>query len=114
MENRSRVAIVKMINYADEVVSFTKDVSYDEFSNNRLVIAACVFNLSQIGELVKLVDKKLIDKYKNIKWVAIKNLRHRIVHDYEGIQIDLIWQIIKENIPTLILDLKEIIEPKKN
>ena len=109
MENKSVITISKMISYAEETISFARDFSFQNFSNNRMIIAACVFNLSQIGELVKVIDTNIKNKYQNIKWVAVENLRHRIVHDYEGIQIDLIWQIIKEDLPSFIDDLKKIL-----
>ena len=57
---------------------------------NRMIIAVYVFNISQIGELVKVIDRSIVEKYKNIKWIAIRNIRHRIVHDYDGIQLELI------------------------
>ena len=97
-----------MLNYAEETIIFSSDFSYDEFENDRKTVAVSVFNLSQIGELVKNIDEIIINKYNNVAWKSIKNLRNRIVHDYAGIQLGRIWQIIKEDLPQLIEDLKEI------
>ena len=113
MENKNIIIIKKMIKYAEEVLSFASNISFDEFKDNRMVIAACVFNISQIGELVKVIDKNIVEKYTNIKWIAIRNIRHRIVHDYDGIQLELIWEVISADLAQLITDLNEIIKKER-
>lgn len=49
-------------------------------------------------------------RYSNIEWIIIKNLRNKIVHDYEGIKLNFIWDIIKEDIIKLKIDLEKILE----
>ncbi|MBQ3414169.1 MAG: DUF86 domain-containing protein [Clostridia bacterium] len=67
---------------------------------------ATVFNISQIGELVKNISKETMEQYTNIEWNMIKGLRNRIVHDYEGISLKSIWYILKND----IIELKENIQ----
>lgn len=47
------------------------------------MVEACVFNLSQIGELVNKLDKEFIESYPEIPWFKMRGLRNRIVHDCE-------------------------------
>lgn len=108
MSNKDLIIFDKINKYAKETIVFTQFISYEEFKEDRKTIAACVFNISQIGELVKNIDKKTTDKYKNIKWIAIRGLRNRIVHDYEGIQVDRIWQTIQGDLPNLIEEINKI------
>ena len=68
------------------------------------------FAISQIGELVKNISKETIEKYPNIEWIIIKNLRNKIVHDYEGIKLNLIWDIVTNDIVQLKEDLEEILD----
>ena len=68
------------------------------------------FAISQIGELVKNISKETIEKYPNIEWIIIKNLRNKIVHDYEGIKLNLIWDIVTNDIVQLKVDLQEILD----
>lgn len=51
-------AILKTINYIDSILEYTSNVAYVEFINNTMMVEACVFNLSQIGELVNKLDKE--------------------------------------------------------
>lgn len=73
-----------------------------------MIIDATVLVVSQVGKLVKNFDSNFQKQYSNIRWRAIKNLRNKIVHDYEGIQINLIWSIVKEDLPQLKSDLQKI------
>ena len=74
-----------------------------------MLVEACVFNLSQIGELVRHLDRDFIEQHPDIPWAKMRGLRNRIIHDYEGVNLMLVWEIIKYDIPTLIVKLKEIL-----
>ena len=101
--------IQKIINYIESILKYTKDVDYTEFRNNSMMVEACVFNLSQIGELVNKFDKEYLSKHHGIPWFKIRGLRNRIVHDYEGVNLNLIWEIINMDIKLLKEQLMELI-----
>lgn len=67
-----------------------------------------MFNLSQIGELANKLDLDYKKKYNNISWNKIYGLHNRIVHDYEGVNLKLIWEIIRYDLPELQNDLKDL------
>ena len=73
-----------------------------------MLVEACVFNLSQIGELVRHLDNEFIELHSELPWAQIRGLRNRIIHDYEGVNLNLVWEIISYDIPRLIINLKEI------
>ena len=108
MENQK--IILKIINYIDSILKYTNDVDYTEFKNNSMMVEACVFNLSQIGELVNKLDKDYISNYPEISWFKMRGLRNRIVHDYEGVNLNLIWEIIDMDIKILKEQLLKIID----
>ena len=66
-----------------------------------MLVEACVFNLSQIGELVRHFDKEFVEIHDDIPWSQIKGLRNRIVHDYEGVNLRLVWEIIDGDLQEL-------------
>ena len=66
-----------------------------------MLVEACVFNLSQMGELVRLYVQELRELHPSIPWHSMYNLRNRIVHDYEGIDFYMIWDIIRLDLPSL-------------
>lgn len=110
MKNKEYLSLKKMIDYIDKALRYTKDCDFETFSKNEEKIDATVFAISQIGELVKNISKETMQEYPNIEWIIIKNLRNKIVHDYEGIKLNFIWDIITEDIIKLKEDLERIIE----
>ena len=105
---RDKIIVDKMLRYADKVCAYCKDMSYKEFRGNELLVEACVFNLSQIGELVSKMNDTFREENRQIAWEEIYGLRNRIVHDYEGVNLRLIWEIIAEDIPALRRELTAI------
>jgi len=105
---KNQKIILKITNYADSILRYTNGVSYAEFKNNSMMLEACVFNLSQIGELVNKLDVEYMTRYSEIPWFKMRGLRNRIVHDYEGVNLKLIWEIIDIDIETLRHQLSEL------
>lgn len=110
MKNKEYMSLKKMVDYIDKALRYTKNCDFEMFSKNEEKVDATIFAISQIGELVKNISKETMEKYPNIEWIIIKNLRNKIVHDYEGIKLNLIWDIITEDIVKLKKDLENILE----
>lgn len=107
---KNQKIIGKVLQYIIAIEKYTNDFKYSDFINNKMLVEACVFNLIQIGESINKLDSAFIDNYQNIPWYKIRGLRNRIVHDYEGINLKLIWQIIEEDLPELKKMMVDIIE----
>ena len=113
MKNKEYIAFLKMIEYIDKSIEYTKDYSFEEFCSDNKTIDATIFNISQIGELVKNISEEMMNKYSNIEWNMIKGLRNRIIHDYEGISLKSIWYILKNDINDLKVEVQRIIKEEK-
>ncbi len=109
MKSRDRIIIQKIIGYIDDVEDYINGVEAKDFLDDKKTITACAFSVSQIGELVKEITDETIEKHKNIPWNSIKGMRNRIIHDYENVDLSVLWGTIKESLPILKEDLKEII-----
>ena len=110
MKSKEYHSISKMIEYISKAEKYTKNITFKEFSNNEMIVDATVFAISQIGELVKNIDRDFQKEYPNIKWYILKGLRNRIVHDYEGINLELIWAIVQKDIVELREELQDILK----
>lgn len=74
-----------------------------------MISEACVFNLLQIGEMCnKDLSDELKGKYGNIPWRQIYGLRNRIVHGYDDVQLNIIWETIQEDLPILLNEFEAI------
>lgn len=105
---KNEIILSKMIVYGEKIVSYCKAESYGTFSVNSMLIEACVFNLSQIGELSRKLDEAFTAAHADIPWSQLRGLRNRIVHDYEGVNLTLVWDIIHDDLPVFITKLKQL------
>lgn len=100
-----KIVIDKMLRYTAKVCEYCKALSYDEFCSSEMLIEACVFNLSQLGELTLKLREECKAANPQVAWAQIYGLRNRIVHDYEGVNLRLIWEIISDDMPELQREL---------
>ena len=107
MDNRD--VIKKMISLSEKIQSYITGLDYESFLKQDMIVEACAFNLSQIGE----VSHKLTDKFQNenssIPWKAIYGMRNKIIHDYDGVNQKVVWETITEDLPELSEQLKSFI-----
>ncbi|MCL2446815.1 MAG: DUF86 domain-containing protein [Oscillospiraceae bacterium] len=101
MADKYEIIFRKLIGYIDKTLGYCSGATFESFIANDMLVEACVFNLSQMGELVRLYVKELRDSYPSIPWHSMYNLRNRIVHDYDGIDLYMIWDIIQIDLPQL-------------
>lgn len=105
---RNEAIIRKMIAYIGRILEYCENATYENFQSNMMLVEACVFNLSQIGELVTKLDDVYIEKYAQVPWKQMRGLRNKIVHDYEGVNLILVWEIITDDLPGLLQQLRMI------
>ena len=72
MKNKDNIILIKIINYIKELQEFIEGYDEEQFSKDKKTINACVFNLSQIGELVGKLSKELIKQYPRNRMARIK------------------------------------------
>ena len=92
----------------EKIESFTRDLTKKEFSKNDLVQDAVIRNFEIIGEASKKVSKDLKQTYHKISWKEISGMRDKLIHDYMGVDVDVIWTTIKKDLPVLKNQILEI------
>lgn len=90
MKSKDKIILDKILNYIQEIQEFINGYTQQEFNKDKKTINACVFNLSQIGELTGKISEETIKENPQIEWRGLKGLRNRIVHDYDGVNLDMI------------------------
>lgn len=81
---------------------------YDADEDLRFVIAHLI---QTIGEAAARVSAQTQEAYPEIPWKNITGIRHRIVHDYMGVDYDILWEVAMRHIPSLVTNLEAIIPP---
>lgn len=106
---RNEIVVQKMASYVRKVLDYCRGYDYAAFSADSKLVEACVFNLSQLRELCKVADDSFTAAHPEIPWREMYGLRNRIVHDYEGVNLKLVWEIIQGDLPELEEALKKLL-----
>jgi len=97
-----KLGILKIKNYM-------KGQNKELFLKNELIQDAVVRNFEIIGEASKNLSSEFKEKYPDIPWKDIAGMRDKLIHHYMGVDIDVVWKTVKEDIPFLEKVLKKII-----
>ena len=84
-------------------------ISKEEFLRNKDIREANIRRIEVIGEAVKNISKEFRDKHKEIEWSKIAGARDKIIHKYFEIDFDIVWEIIKNDLPKLKRDIEKIL-----
>ena len=106
---RNNLILEKQLKYIERIQTYVSGLDVEHFSENTMLHEACVFCISQIGELVGDLDDDFKEKHSEIPWAQIAGLRHHIVHDYEGIILERIWDTIENSLPIFKDQIAKII-----
>lgn len=83
------------------IEEYTQNIAEDDFYSNRQLQDAIVRRLEIIGEAVKNVDDDFRDKYPQIPWKEIAGMRAVVAHEYFGVKLDRVWDVMREDLPRL-------------
>ena len=112
MNKKDDLVFIKHILESIEAIGeFSKGLSREELASSRLKQSAIVREIEIIGEAIKNVSTKLKNKNKDIEWKAIAGTRDKMIHHYFGVDLDIIFSIVKKEIPIL---KKQILRIKKD
>lgn len=98
-----------MLQSCYKIKLYTKGIDFKLFINDDKTIDAVVRNFEIIGEAANRIDEDFKKKHNHIEWNRIRGFRNRIVHDYFGIDYQIVWDIIQNYLDDLILNLKSLI-----
>ena len=105
-----RFHVQDMIVFCQRVLSYTDGMDQNTFVNNSLVYDATLRNLDLIGEAATQIPDTAREAHPEIPWPAIIGTRNRVIHAYLGIDDDIIWSIIQDDIPAMLPDLHKLLE----
>lgn len=101
--------IEKILKDISFCIDNLKDVTLEDFNSDEVLSSAISFKFVQISENVKKLSNDIYNMYPDVPWMKISGLRNRIVHDYGSIQLDIIFDTVKNNLPELKMKIESIL-----
>jgi len=97
-----------LIESCEDILSFTKGMSYSDFAGDKKTVNAVIRSLEVIGEATKKLPISFRDNYPDIPWRQMAGMRDKLIHEYFGIDKQMVWQAIEKHIPDILPLIKEI------
>ena len=113
MPKEQDVYLNDILKSIKKIEQYVKGFSYDKFKGNGLVCDAVLRNLEIIGEAAKNISEELKEKHSEIEWKKISGLRDILIHAYSGVDLEIVWDVVKNKLPDLKAYLKRIVEERK-
>ena len=92
----------------EKIERYTSGMPRKSFEKDEKTTDAVVRNLEIIGEAANRLPDSFKDEHSEIEWIKIIGLRHRIVHEYFGVDLAIIWEILQRDLPAFKQQLQDI------
>jgi uncharacterized protein with HEPN domain len=102
LTSRERQYLLDILIHAEDALSFIRGASFDDLVTSAMLRNAVLHSLTIIGEAAGRVDQSAEGDVPGLPWRRMKNLRNVIVHDYEGVNLPIIWDIVTTELPVVV------------
>lgn len=102
--------VLDIVNSIKEVESFVGKMSFNKFCSDKKTINAVIRSVEVIGEATKKLPASLKDKYPNIPWKNMAGMRDKLIHEYFGVDLEILWMVIKKDLPSIKSDVRNIVK----
>lgn len=102
-----RIYVEHMLECIQNIEEFTTE-GREAFLNSKLVQAGVIRNLEIIGEATKRLSSDIRDRHSQIPWKKMSGMRDVLIHDYMGVDIGLIWNVVAKELPVLKQQLQSM------
>lgn len=112
MRKNDLVRLQHMLDAAREAIAFVQGRGRSDLDADRQLVLALVKEVEIIGEAAYQLTPKTRESIPKIPWEEIIGMRHRLVHTYFDINLDILWQTAQEDLPAIAAALSSVMPPE--
>lgn len=109
---RDAALLLDIMLAAEDALSFVAGLDEGAFLASDLHQSAVIRKFEIMGEAAGKVSKEFRAAHPEIPWTQMTGLRHRLIHDYGDVRLDIVWRVMTETLPSLIANLRPLVPPK--
>jgi uncharacterized protein with HEPN domain len=102
-----------ILQYARKAEDFLEGVSLEDFKANEEKALAVIRTLEVIGEAARSITQTVRNKYPKVPWYEMTGMRDKLIHDYFGVNLVVVWRTVKEDLPPMTSAVEEMIQDLK-
>jgi uncharacterized protein with HEPN domain len=96
-----------------EVLEFTKGMTYEAFARDRKTVNAVLRSLEVLGEAAKKVPQEVRARYPGIPWRSVAGMRDKLIHEYHGVDLEIVWRTVLEDIPSILPHIERLVAQER-
>ena len=96
MKRDARLYLDDIVEAIQRIEEYSQHPDFDSFKQDRKSVDAIVRNFEIMGEAVNRIPSELRNKYPNIPWTEMLGMRNKLIHEYFGVDTEILWKTIKE------------------
>ncbi|NJR71037.1 MAG: DUF86 domain-containing protein [Synechococcales cyanobacterium CRU_2_2] len=102
MNPRDSASLLDIAKAARLMIGFVADMSLLDFEADPKTQSAVLYQIAILGEAVKRLSPEFRSQYPEMPWSAMAGMQDKLIHDYEGVDVERVWLTVQSNIPSLL------------
>jgi uncharacterized protein with HEPN domain len=96
-----------------KIEKYTRNLNFEEFSSNEMIIDAVIRNFEVIGEASAKIPDHIKERYPHVEWKEAIGFRNILIHDYFGVDVEAVWDTIQKNLPGFRKNIMNVVKGEK-
>ncbi len=106
--------VTDILTSIQEVEDFTRGMDYEDFAGDKKTVNAVVRSLEIMGEAAKRVPETIRQRYPDVPWKRMTGMRDKLIHEYSGVDLEIVWGVVKSELPPVKPLIEQIFEDQKS
>jgi uncharacterized protein with HEPN domain len=99
-----------IIDSINDIEAFTSGMDFESFMKDKKTVNAVVRSIEVVGEATKRIPKSIRDKHPAVPWRKMAGMRDKLIHEYFGVDLEILWKTTKEDIPSLKSAIQDVLK----